>query len=196
MHVEYFQETKKNEIILALEYFPERADILIDNPDMRGKQAGAGLDTSTLGKKSRITPCLNNYILKLTEWKAWWTMATRLPKRAGKNPLPENPMYTKEALLRSNRAQSETEKFKFFKKYYFDKPSTVTPRPENCGENQMAVPMHDNDAQPILNGSLTPRKKNRENTKFMEGKRKSCERPKIRTQEEVQFNVKIFQKFW
>ena len=60
---------------------------------------------------------------------------------------------------------------KFFKKFYFEKPqnlrkpTTITTRPEKSCAKLMAVPMHKSDAQPIyliLNGSLTPGKRNRQ----------------------------------
>ena len=68
-------------------------------------------------KKSSMKPCSNYYILKLTEWKAWWTMVTRLQRRAEKSLCAEKQKLSKEALVRSTRVKSETEKRKFVKKY-------------------------------------------------------------------------------
>ena len=136
--LEYFPTAEKNVRRLALEYFPEAAN----NTKMGGDITNGPSTTSPRNEKSSMKPCSSYYILKLTEWKAWWTMVTRIQK------------LSKEALVRSTRVKSETEKRKFVKKY-FDKPQnetkspTMTTRPEKSDAKLIAVPMHKSDAQPM-----------------------------------------------
>ena len=163
--LEYFPAAEKNERILALEYYPEGANILTGNKRIGGEikdaPSSASSTTSPHNKKLSMKPCSNNYILKLTEWKAWWTMVTRLNRRAEKS-------LSEEEMLRSARVKSENEKMKFVKKFYFEKPqnltkpTNITTRPDERCAQIMEVPMPKSDAQPTLNGSLTPGKRNRE----------------------------------
>ena len=121
-------------------------------------------------------------------------MVTRIHRRAEKGLCAEKQKLSKEALVRSTRVKSETEKRKFVKKY-FDKPQNttkspnMTTRPEKSDAKSIAVPMHRSDAQPIFNGSLTPGKRSREMINiFGGGKESPAKRPKLQKLESKRFS--------
>ena len=117
--------------------------------------------------------CQNNYILKLTGWRAWWDQVLRKESRCEEIPTPGDKKLKK---ILSKNAKSEEEKRLFIAKFFPPKITRSEPEPrmEKRPDEMCKNPSNlDIDVQPKANGRSTPGKRKKDFSILEGGKTES-----------------------